>query len=66
MTRRRTRRPVGQATAGPRSHSSATRKRCGHKYSANDHTAIVAIENQCTPDRTMAVRSVYKSFQLLL
>ena len=28
--------------------------------------AIVAIENQCTPDRTTAVRSVCKSFQLLL
>ena len=27
---------------------------------------IVAIENQCTPDRTTAVRSVCKSFQLLL
>ncbi|KAA9405049.1 hypothetical protein EGO51_17115 [Haloarcula hispanica] len=29
-------------------------------------TAIVAIENQCTPDRTNVVRSVWKSFQLLL
>jgi len=28
--------------------------------------SIVAIENQCTPDRTTAVRSVCKSFQLLL
>ncbi|MUV50258.1 hypothetical protein GJ630_11455 [Haloarcula sp. CBA1122] len=28
--------------------------------------AIVAIENQCTPDRTTAVRSVCTSFQLLL
>ncbi|QCD66217.1 hypothetical protein GBQ70_11380 [Halomicrobium sp. ZPS1] len=27
---------------------------------------IVAIENQCTPDRTTAVRSMCKSFQLLL
>ncbi|KAA9404763.1 hypothetical protein EGO51_15510 [Haloarcula hispanica] len=28
--------------------------------------AIVAIENQCTPDRTIVVRSVCNSFQLLL
>ncbi|KAA9405495.1 hypothetical protein EGO51_02120 [Haloarcula hispanica] len=27
---------------------------------------IVAIENQCTPDRTAVVRSVCKSFRLLL
>jgi len=33
---------------------------------ANEIKARVAIENQCTPDRTTAVRSVCKSFQLLL
>jgi len=32
----------------------------------HDYRAIVAIENQCTPDRTTTVRSVCKSFQLLL
>ncbi|QCC53534.1 hypothetical protein DV706_02975 [Natronorubrum bangense] len=29
-------------------------------------TAIVATESQCTPNQTTAVRSVCKSFQLLL
>ncbi|QCD64969.1 hypothetical protein GBQ70_04690 [Halomicrobium sp. ZPS1] len=29
-------------------------------------SVIVAIESQCTPDRTTAVRSVCESFQLLL
>ncbi|RYJ08937.1 hypothetical protein ELS20_02020 [Haloarcula hispanica] len=31
-----------------------------------DCGSIVAVENQCTPDRTTVVRSVCKSFQLLL
>ncbi|QGA81414.1 hypothetical protein LC1Hm_0349 [Halomicrobium sp. LC1Hm] len=42
------------------------RLRDGDSDATGTGSAMVAIENRCTPDRTTAVRSMCKSFQLLL